>query len=89
MAKTLKGKLLGGGDHRWIGYPQFCAYCNAPNFLDYAIARGWYDTYLDEWDTDAHRAEYQRSVYCPVVPFDVDPYELPFPLRESDYGEEE
>ncbi len=86
MTKTLLGKVIGGGDHRWDkGY---CVYCNQFDYIEDAIAIGWYDPHLDAWDTDAHKQEYIRSLFCPIVPIGVEPESLPFPLRESDYDKE-
>ena len=76
---TIMGKPLGGGDHRMVLGE--CLFCNQPDYMTQAIANRWYDPSLDWWDTDAHKQEYMRSLYCPITPLDVDPFIIPWPVR--------
>jgi len=59
-------------------------YCGRNDPLEYAIANEWYDPYTDEWDSEEHKKEVHAVMNdCPVVPEGVDPYSLPYPLKEK------
>ena len=76
--------MSGGGNHRWSGWPgAYCMYCFADDLIEIAIGNGYFDPFIDQWDSEEHKAEYTNKP-CPVVPVGVDPYSLPYPLDEGD-----